>query len=159
MKTVILRPLNDAVVVKTECTVLDTLLARRCEVSMACGGQGICSTCHVYVKEGADSLTPPTDRELRTLSMLTNSQGHSRLACQAKVIGEGVVVELPEGMYVQSITELESLIGRRTEVPIRHPKDGRVLIDRGKIITRSRILELQDVNFDVLEARARTNSI
>ncbi|GAB4246873.1 MAG: 2Fe-2S iron-sulfur cluster-binding protein [Candidatus Methylacidiphilales bacterium] len=159
MKTVILRPLNDSVVVKTECTVLDTLLARRCEVAMACGGQGICSTCHVYIKEGADALTPPTDRERRTLSLLTNSQGNSRLACQAKVIGEGLVVELPEGMFVQSLSELESLVGRRTDVSIRHPKDGRVLIEKGKIITRSRILELKDVNFNVMEARSQTTSL
>lgn len=159
MKTVVLRPLNDAVVVKTECSVLDTLLARRCEVAMACGGQGICSTCHVFVKEGMESLTPPTERERRTLSMLTNTQGNSRLACQARVIGDGVVIELPEGMYVQSLAELESLVGRRTEVPIRHPKDSRILIDKGKIITRSRILELKEVNFDVMEARSHTTSL
>ncbi|MDZ4788017.1 MAG: 2Fe-2S iron-sulfur cluster-binding protein [Blastochloris sp.] len=159
MKTVVLRPLNDQVMIKTECSVLDTLLARKCEVSMACGGQGICSTCHVYIREGAEALTPPTEREQRTLALLTGSKGNSRLACQARVIGEGLVVELPEGMFIQSANELETLIGRRSEVSIRHPKDGRVLIDKDKIITRSRILELKDVNFDILEARNQSASI
>jgi ferredoxin len=159
MKTIVLKPLNDAVFVKTESTVLDTLLARKCEVAMACGGQGICSTCHVYVKEGAQSLTPPTERERRTLSLLTGSKGNSRLACQAKVIGEGVVVELPEGMYIQSANELETLIGRRTEIPIRHPKDGRILIDKDKIITRSRIMQLKDIDYNVMDVRQNSTPV
>lgn len=159
MKTVVLRPLNDHVMVKTECSVLDTLLARKCEVSMACGGQGICSTCHVYIREGADALSPPSERERRTLALLTGSKGNSRLACQARVVGEGLVVELPEGMFIESVKELESLIGRRAEIPIRHPKDGRVLIEKDKIITKSRILELKDVNFNVLEARGNSTSL
>jgi len=126
---------------------------------MACGGQGICSTCHVYVREGSESLTPPSERERRTLALLTGSKGNSRLACQARVIGEGLVVELPEGMFIESAHELKSLIGRRAEIPIRHPKDGRVLIEKDKIITKSRILELQDVNFNVLEARGKSTSL
>ncbi|MFQ3671175.1 MAG: 2Fe-2S iron-sulfur cluster-binding protein [Verrucomicrobiia bacterium] len=159
MKTVVLKPLNDQVVVRTESTILDTLLARKCEVAMACGGQGICSTCHVYIREGADSLTPPTERELRTLAMLTDSKGNSRLACQARVVKEGLVVELPEGMYISSAGDLESLVGRRAEIPIRHPKDGRILIEKDKIITRSRILELRDVNYDVFEVRSHSKSL
>lgn len=158
MKTIVLDPLNDHVVVKTETTVLETLLMRKCDVQMACGGRGICSTCHVYVKEGADGLTPATEREKRTLAMLTGVQSNSRLACQARIIKEGVVVELPEGMYITSAGDLESLVGRRAEVPILHPKDGRVLIEKGKIITRSRILELKNVDFNVLEVRSQTTS-
>jgi len=156
MKTVVLRPLNDQVMVKTECSVLDTLLARKCDVSMACGGQGICSTCHIFVREGAESLTPPTERELRTLGLLTGTREGSRLACQARIIGEGVVVEVPEAMYLNAASDLSSLIGRRTEIPILHPKDGRLLIERGKIITKSRIMELSSENFDVLDARNTT---
>jgi ferredoxin len=159
MKTVILKPLNDAVLAKTECTVLDTLLARKCEVAMACGGQGICSTCHVYIREGEHALTPPTERERRTLALLTGSKGNSRLSCQARVIGEGLVVELPEGMYIQSANELESLIGRRSEIPIRHPKDGRILIDKDKIITRSRIMELKDLDYNVMDVRKNSTSV
>ncbi len=159
MKIVQLKPLNDKVSVKTETNILDTLLATNCEVAMACGGQGICATCHVYVREGEESLTPMTSREKRTLSLMTGCNISSRLACQARVIGEGVVIEVPEGMYLRATNDLASLVGRRAEVPILHPKDGRVLIPKGKIITKSRILELNSENLDVLDLRNQSSGL
>lgn len=158
MKLVTIKPLNDKVPVRTESQVLDSLLARNCEVAMACGGQGICATCHVFIREGHDSLTPMTSREKRTLSFMTGCDPDSRLACQARVVGEGVVVELPQGMYIKAAKDLLSLVGRRTEVPILHPRDGRVLIAQGKIITKSRILELESEDMDVLALRTQTSS-
>lgn len=159
MKTVVLRPLNDRVVVRTETNVLDTLLATKCELSMACGGNGVCATCHVIVREGMESLSPLTAREQRTLGLISGAHVNSRLACQARVVGEGVVVEVPQGMYLRSATELTSLVGRRTEVPILHPADGRILIPAGKIITKSRILELENEGFNVLDVRAQTQGL
>lgn len=159
MKVIQIKPLNDKVTVKTETNILDTLLVSNCEVAMACGGQGICATCHVFVKEGSESLTPMTNREKRTLSLMTGCQPHSRLACQARIIGDGVVVELPEGMYLRATGDLTSLVGRRAEQPILHPKDGRVLIPKGKIITRSRILELEKEDLDVLSLRNQSSGI
>ena len=156
MKNIFLKPLNDRVSVRTECRLLDTLLAKNCAVSMACGGQGICATCHVYVLEGAKMLSPMTNREQRTLGLITGAGVTSRLACQARVIGEGVVVEVPQAMYLSMANDLLSLVGRRTEVPILHPRDGRVLIARGKIITKSRILELHNENFNVFDVRSQS---
>ncbi len=149
MKDVLLQPINQRVAVATNTRVLDTLLAQQCPVMMACGGQGICATCHVYVTGGADSLTPVTDRERRTLALITGAQPGSRLSCQCRVLGEGVEILLPEGLYVQSFNDLESLIGKRTKVPILHPKDGRILIQKDKIITRTYIMQLQDVDFNL----------
>lgn len=148
MKELTLQPLNQRVSVETNTRILDTLLARQCNVLMACGGQGICATCHVHITKGRESLTPKGDREARTLSLITGSGEMSRLACQCRVIGEGVEIRLPEGMYVQSFTDIEGLIGRRTQVPILHPGDGRHLIEAGKFITRSAIMQLSDVDFD-----------
>ncbi len=156
MKDIILHPLGDQVSMPTQSTVLETLLARQCQVAMACGGQGLCATCHVFIKEGHDSLTPLSNRERRTLALMTGANANSRLACQARIIGDGVVVELPEGMYLQAATDLTTLVGRRTEVPILHPRDGRVLIPKGKIITRSRILELENEDLNVIQLRNQT---
>ena len=64
-----------------------------------------------------------------------------------------MVVELPEGMFLEASTDLTSLVGRRTEIPILHPKDGRVLIAKGKIITKSRIMELENEDLDVMSLR------
>jgi len=41
------------------------------------------------------------------------------------VIGEGIVVEVPSGMHVSAIDDIESLIGRRAEQNILHPLNGR----------------------------------
>ena len=149
MKDVVLQPINQRVAVATNTRVLDTLLAQQCPVMMACGGQGICATCHVYVSRGQESLTPMNDRERRTLALITGAQPNSRLSCQCRVLGEGVEILLPEGLYVQSFNDLESLIGKRTKVPILHPKDGRILIQKDKIITRTYIMQLQDVDFNL----------
>jgi ferredoxin len=109
-----------------------------------CGGRGMCATCHVYIKEGMDGLSPVNRREQRTLEVITTCRPNSRLACQARVIGQGVVVELPSGMYVSAVEDIESLIGRRAEKDILHPLNGKVLVEAGKLITRSMITQLQD---------------
>jgi ferredoxin len=153
MKSVTIHPYRDNVLVNTGTHVVQGLLARKCNVAMACGGQGICATCHVYVREGKESLSPMTEREKRTLSTLTGVKPNSRLSCQSCVQGEGVEVELPVGTYVNHVHDLLERVGQRTEVPILHPKDGRVLIEAGKIITKSRILELEGETSGTLFAR------
>lgn len=149
MKEVSLQPINEKVELATNTRVLDALLAEQCPVMMACGGQGICATCHVYVTKGMESLTPMEERESKTLSIITGAQENSRLSCQCKVIGDGVEITLPEGLYVESFKDIEALIGKRTRMPILHPFDGRILIQKDKIITRTSIMQLSDVNFDV----------
>ncbi|MCH8475112.1 MAG: (2Fe-2S)-binding protein [Opitutales bacterium] len=149
MKELSLEPIHKKVAVATNSRVLDTLLAEQCPVMMACGGQGICATCHVYVNSGEDALTPKSEREERTLALITGATDKSRLSCQCRVVGEGVEIQLPEGLYVESLQDVEKLVGRRSNVPILHPKDGRVLIQKGKIITRTYIMQLKDVDFDI----------
>jgi ferredoxin len=155
MKNVLLQPLDERVIIKTNARVLDVLLAKDLDVLMACGGHGLCATCHVWVDEGMTQLTPMTEREQRTLGWVTGANPRSRLACQAKVLGEGVVVSVPEGMYIESTQNLERLIGQRASLNILHPGDGKTLIPKGKIITRSRIMELASVDFDMAQIRAR----
>lgn len=149
MKTLTMNPGGKQISVNTETRLLDTLLSEKVPVMMACGGQGICATCHVYVTEGMDQVTPISKREQRTLSLLTGANHQSRLSCQCRVLGEGVKIQLPEGLYVESFSDLEKLVGKRTKVPILHPVDARILIQKGKIITRSRIMELKDVDFNI----------
>ncbi len=151
MKEVSLQPINERVAVATDTRLLDTLLAEQCPVMMACGGQGICATCHVYVSSGMDSLSPMNERESNTLALITGAKENSRLSCQCKVIGEGVEILLPDGLYVESFLDLEDLVGKRTKVPILHPRDGRMLIQKEKIITRSSIMQLEDVDFDLTD--------
>ncbi|HXX66193.1 MAG TPA: 2Fe-2S iron-sulfur cluster-binding protein [Polyangiaceae bacterium] len=58
----------------------------------ACGGVCACSSCHVYVKEGADLLTAQEDEEADILDKAFDVRASSRLGCQARVAGDGVIV-------------------------------------------------------------------
>ena len=57
----------------------------------ACGGVCACSTCHVYVEEGADLLSAASEDEEDILDKAFDVQLTSRLGCQAKVQRDGVV--------------------------------------------------------------------
>ncbi len=139
----------NAITMMTEDKLLDALLARDVPVKMFCGGKGLCATCHCYVIKHPENLTPVTLQEALTLAILTGAQANSRLSCQAQLIGGDVEVELPKGLYIESVSELEALVGKRTNVPILHPISGDILIMEGKIITRTLIMQLSDVNFDI----------
>lgn len=154
MKNVTLMPMGKQVAVKTESRVLDVLLAEELQVLMACGGKGLCATCHCWIDAGMEKLTPRTAREIQTLKRVSGANEQSRLTCQAKVLGEGVVVRLPDGLFIESTKDLESLIGKRATDNILHPIQGVVLVQKGKIITRSRIMELQDLDVDMNQMRA-----
>ncbi|MGL4464902.1 MAG: 2Fe-2S iron-sulfur cluster-binding protein [Planctomycetia bacterium] len=149
MKTVRFQPINETLSVKTETDLLQALLAKNLNVLMACGGKGLCATCHVHVRGGMEKVTPRTERENRTLSFITGASPDSRLACQCRVLGEGVVVELPEGMYIEQAEDLMSMLGKRAEINILHPINGSTLIAKGKIITRSRLEELKSLKGEV----------
>jgi ferredoxin len=159
MKTLKLEPINRTVQVPTRTDLLEVLLSQQLDVLMACGGKGICATCHVYIKNGMDQLTPPTDREQRALSRITGCAANSRLACQARVLGEGVVVELPEGMFIEQVEDLMSFLGMRAEANILHPITGAILIAKGKIITRTRLEELRSLNYEVSRMREQAETL
>jgi ferredoxin len=149
MKTVAFNDSGKSAQIETQQRLLDALLARQVPVKMLCRGRGLCATCHVHVDAGADCLTPITRQEKLTLSILTGARSNSRLACQAKVLSEGVEISLPQGLYAESFSDIEKLIGKRTTTPILHPINGRVLIQAGKIITRSAIADLSTIDVDV----------
>lgn len=155
-KVIKLDPIGQETSVKTNDNLLSGLLKNELNVLQECNGSGMCSTCHVYIKEGMDSLSPINRREQRTLGAITTCQVNSRLACQARVLGEGVIIELPAGMYVSQFDDLETLIGRRAEQNILHPISGKVLVEEGKLITRSMITQLQDTKVKASEYLANT---
>lgn len=65
----------------------------------ACGGVCACSTCHVWVREGYDSLEEPSEREEDILDKAFDVRPVSRLGCQAEVDNVDLVVEVtPESV-------------------------------------------------------------
>lgn len=153
MKKVTFQPIDETLEVRTGTDLLNALLSKELDVPMACGGNGLCATCHVFIREGSDRLTPRTNRETKTLSYITGVDATSRLACQTRIIGEGVVVKLPEGMYIERAEDLMSLLGTRAKTNILHPINGSTLLAKGKIITRTLLEELKDLNVEVERVR------
>lgn len=143
VKIVKLEPIGQQTSVETNGNLLSVLLNKELDVLKECGGRGMCATCHIYVSEGMDALSPMARREQRTLEVITSCKPNSRLACQARVLSNGVVVELPPGMYVNSLQDIEALIGRRAEQNLLHPITGEVLVEEGKLITRSTMRQLE----------------
>ena len=77
-------------------SLLDVALNHGIRLDHACGGNCACTTCHVWVKEGAENLTEMDDDEADRLDMAADLQLNSRLGCQAVVNKPGkVVVEIP----------------------------------------------------------------
>lgn len=61
----------------------------------ACGGVCACSTCHVYVLEGAALLSEAEEEEEDILDKAFDVRATSRLGCQARIEREGdVLVEI-----------------------------------------------------------------
>ncbi|AFY67421.1 2Fe-2S iron-sulfur cluster-binding protein [Geitlerinema sp. PCC 7407] len=157
VKIVKLEPIGQETEVETNGNLLSVLLSEDLDVLKECGGRGMCATCHVYIKTGMECLSPMNRREQRTLEIITSCKANSRLACQSRILGNGVVVELPPGMYVRSLQDIEALIGRRAEQNLLHPVTGQTLVEAGKLITRSVLKQLENTSFKVGEYFSQTS--
>lgn len=77
-------------------SILDIALAHGVDIDHACGGVCACSTCHVYILEGADTCNPPQESEQDMLDLAPDLKIQSRLACQTVPNGEkNIVIEIP----------------------------------------------------------------
>jgi 2Fe-2S ferredoxin len=77
-------------------SICQTLLDNGIEIEHACEMSCACTTCHVVVREGYDSLDPATEKEDDLLDKAWGLELTSRLSCQAKTKGEPVTVEIPK---------------------------------------------------------------
>ncbi|KGF73540.1 (2Fe-2S)-binding protein [Neosynechococcus sphagnicola sy1] len=159
VKIVKLEPIAQETSVETNGNLLSILMSKDLDVLKECGGRGMCATCHVYIKEGMVGLSPMGRREQRTLEVITSCKTNSRLACQARVLSNGVVVELPPGMYINSLQDIEALIGRRAEQDLLHPITGKALVSAGQLITRSILKQLENTSFKVGEYFSNTTDV
>ncbi len=77
-------------------SICDAALANGIEIEHACEKSCACTTCHVYVREGFDSLAEPSENEEDYLDKAWGLDPDSRLSCQAKVADADLVVEIPK---------------------------------------------------------------
>lgn len=77
-------------------SICDALLEHDIEIEHACEKACACTTCHVVVREGFESLEPAEDIEEDMLDKAWGLEPNSRLSCQAIVKDQDLVVEIPK---------------------------------------------------------------
>jgi ferredoxin, 2Fe-2S len=78
-------------------SILDIALAHGIAIDHSCGGVCACSTCHVIVRQGGDSLSEMIEAEEDQLSYAPGLTPSSRLSCQSVPDGtQDLVVEVPD---------------------------------------------------------------
>ncbi|MGC9292829.1 MAG: 2Fe-2S iron-sulfur cluster-binding protein [Acidobacteriaceae bacterium] len=78
-------------------SLLDVAMNHGIFLDHACGGACACTTCHLWIKEGAAGLSQPEDEELDRMETAADVQLESRLGCQAVITQPGdYVVEIPK---------------------------------------------------------------
>jgi ferredoxin, 2Fe-2S len=77
-------------------SICDSLLANGIEIEHACEKSCACTTCHVIVREGFDSLAPSEEKEDDLLDRAWGLEPASRLSCQARVAAEKLVIQIPK---------------------------------------------------------------
>lgn len=76
-------------------SICSTLLENGVEIEHACEQSCACTTCHVIVREGFDSLPEAEETEEDLLDMAWGLEPQSRLSCQAIVGDTPLVIEIP----------------------------------------------------------------
>ena len=77
-------------------SICDTLLENGIEIEHACEKACACTTCHVVVREGYDSLDPSDELEDDMLDKAWGLEPNSRLSCQAIIKDQNLVIEIPK---------------------------------------------------------------
>ena len=94
MPKVMFLPDNIEVDVPEGKTLLDAALDNNIRIDHNCGGNCACSTCHVIIEKGYETLNEVTEDEEDMLDEAENLTETSRLACQCKITAD-MIVKIP----------------------------------------------------------------
>ena len=89
-------PEGDVIETESGISVLDAMLKQDIHLEHACEKSCACTTCHVIVREGFDSMEESDELEDDMLDKAWGLEPESRLSCQAIVEDEDLVVEIPK---------------------------------------------------------------
>ena len=76
-------------------SICDALLESRIDIEHACEKSCACTTCHVVVRKGYESLAEAEEKEEDLLDKAWGLEATSRLSCQAKVGAGDLTIEIP----------------------------------------------------------------
>ena len=77
-------------------SICEALLDHHIEIEHACDMSAACTTCHVIVRQGFNSLNEIEETEEDLLDRAWGLEPNSRLSCQAIVAGQDLTVEIPK---------------------------------------------------------------
>ena len=77
-------------------TICEVLLENHINIEHACDMSCACTTCHVIVREGFNSLNEPEETEEDLLDRAWGLEPQSRLSCQAIVARDNLTIEIPK---------------------------------------------------------------
>jgi 2Fe-2S ferredoxin len=76
-------------------SICEALLRNDIDIEHACEMSCACTTCHVIVREGFESLSEADELEEDYLDKAWGLEPESRLSCQAQVGDTNLVIEIP----------------------------------------------------------------
>jgi len=77
-------------------TICNAALENGIHIEHACEKSCACTTCHVIIREGFQSLQEADEKEEDLLDKAWGVEPDSRLSCQAKVADQDLVIEIPK---------------------------------------------------------------
>lgn len=89
-------PQGASLQVSSGTSICEALLENGVQIEHACEMSCACTTCHVVVREGYNSLNPADENEEDLLDRAWGLEPQSRLSCQAIVGQSDLVVEVPK---------------------------------------------------------------
>ena len=89
-------PEGTVIEVESGISICHALLKNDVEIEHACEMSNACTTCHVYIREGFDTLQTADEIEDDLLDKAWGLDPDSRLSCQAIINTTNLVVEIPK---------------------------------------------------------------
>jgi len=77
-------------------SLCDALLDHDIEIEHACEKSCACTTCHVIVREGYETIDEPEEKEEDLLDKAWGLEATSRLSCQVILGDDDLVIEIPK---------------------------------------------------------------
>ncbi len=77
-------------------SILNVALRHGIDIEHACEKACACTTCHVVIRQGFDSLAESEENEDDMLDKAWGLEPESRLSCQALVADEDLLIEIPK---------------------------------------------------------------
>lgn len=77
-------------------SILECAIDKNVPLEHDCGGNCACTTCHIWVEEGAQNLNAMSEDERGLLEANDKLDEKSRLGCQSRIKAGAVTVRYPE---------------------------------------------------------------